>query len=122
MEPLWSHLKRSLANLAKHNLAQLTTLVFPRRFRGVASPATRRQGISTGPRPRRSGSERGVRRLLAGLLALANTRWPWSQQAAWRWGFIAGKPSPFTARVDDMGDFQKILPIRAALVMQGIAD
>jgi hypothetical protein len=24
---------------------------FPGRFRGVASPATRRQGISTGPRP-----------------------------------------------------------------------
>ena len=27
VEPLWSHLKRSLANLAKHNLAQLTALV-----------------------------------------------------------------------------------------------
>jgi hypothetical protein len=27
VEPLWSHLKRSLANLAKRNLAQLTTLV-----------------------------------------------------------------------------------------------
>jgi hypothetical protein len=26
-EPLWSHLKRSLANLAKRNLAQLTALV-----------------------------------------------------------------------------------------------
>jgi hypothetical protein len=26
-EPVWSHLKRSLANLAKRNLAQLTTLV-----------------------------------------------------------------------------------------------
>jgi DDE superfamily endonuclease len=27
VEPVWSHLKRSLANLTKHNLAQLTTLV-----------------------------------------------------------------------------------------------
>jgi len=26
-EPVWSHLKRSLANLAKRNLAQLTALV-----------------------------------------------------------------------------------------------
>ena len=26
-EPVWSHLKRSLANLAKRNLLQLTTLV-----------------------------------------------------------------------------------------------
>ena len=38
-EPLWSHLKRSLANLAKHNLAQLTALV-----------KTRLDGCSTGPR------------------------------------------------------------------------
>ncbi len=27
VEPLWSHLKRSLANLAKRNLAQLTALI-----------------------------------------------------------------------------------------------
>ncbi len=27
VEPVWSHLKRSLANLAKRNLAQLTMLV-----------------------------------------------------------------------------------------------
>ena len=27
VEPVWSHLKRSLANLAKRNLAQLTTLI-----------------------------------------------------------------------------------------------
>ena len=27
VEPVWSHLKRSLANLAKRNLAQLTALV-----------------------------------------------------------------------------------------------
>ena len=26
-EPVWSHLKRSLANLAKHNISQLTALV-----------------------------------------------------------------------------------------------
>jgi hypothetical protein len=26
-EPVWSHLKRSLANLAKRNLAQLTALI-----------------------------------------------------------------------------------------------
>jgi putative transposase len=27
VEPVWAHLKRSLANLTKHNLAELTTLV-----------------------------------------------------------------------------------------------
>jgi transposase len=27
VEPVWSHLKRSLANLAKHNIGQLTALV-----------------------------------------------------------------------------------------------
>ena len=27
VEPVWSHLKRSLANLAKHNITELTTLV-----------------------------------------------------------------------------------------------
>ena len=27
VEPVWSHLKRSLANLIKHDIAQLTTLV-----------------------------------------------------------------------------------------------
>jgi putative transposase len=27
VEPVWSHMKRSLANLAKRNLAQLTALV-----------------------------------------------------------------------------------------------
>jgi putative transposase len=27
VEPVWSHLKRSLANLAKHNLAQLTAVI-----------------------------------------------------------------------------------------------
>jgi transposase len=27
VEPVWSHLKRSLANLTKHNLSQLTALV-----------------------------------------------------------------------------------------------
>jgi len=38
VEPLWSHLKSSLANLAKRNLAQLTALV-----------KTRLNGCSTGP-------------------------------------------------------------------------
>ena len=27
MEPVWSHLKRSLANLVKHDIGQLTALV-----------------------------------------------------------------------------------------------
>ena len=27
VEPVWSHLKRSLANLAKHNISELTALV-----------------------------------------------------------------------------------------------
>ena len=27
MEPVWSNLKRSLANLTKHNISQLTALV-----------------------------------------------------------------------------------------------
>jgi putative transposase len=27
VEPVWSHLKRSLANLAKHNITELTALV-----------------------------------------------------------------------------------------------
>jgi transposase len=27
VEPVWAHLKRSLANLTKHNLAELTALV-----------------------------------------------------------------------------------------------
>jgi transposase len=27
VEPVWSHLKRSLANLTKHNITELTTLV-----------------------------------------------------------------------------------------------
>ena len=27
VEPVWSHLKRSLANLTKHNISQLTALV-----------------------------------------------------------------------------------------------
>jgi putative transposase len=26
-EPVWSHLKRSLANLARHNISQLTALI-----------------------------------------------------------------------------------------------
>ena len=39
VEPLWSHLKRSLANLAKRNLAQLTALVKTRLKRMQCRPA-----------------------------------------------------------------------------------
>jgi transposase len=39
VEPLWSHLKRSLANLAKRNLAQLTALVKTRLKRMQYRPA-----------------------------------------------------------------------------------
>jgi hypothetical protein len=40
VEPLWSHLKRSLANLAKRNLAQLTALVKTRLKRCSTGPAS----------------------------------------------------------------------------------
>ena len=39
VEPVWSHLKRSLANLAKRNLAQLTTLIKTRLKRMQYRPA-----------------------------------------------------------------------------------
>ncbi len=39
VEPLWSHLKRSLANLAKRNLGQLTALVKTRLRRMQYRPA-----------------------------------------------------------------------------------
>ena len=39
VEPVWSHLKRSLANLAKRNLAQLTALVKTRLKRMQYRPA-----------------------------------------------------------------------------------
>jgi hypothetical protein len=39
VEPVWSHLKRSLANLAKRNLAQLTALVKTRLKRMQHRPA-----------------------------------------------------------------------------------
>ena len=39
VEPLWSHLKRPLANLAKRNLAQLTALVKTRLKRMQYRPA-----------------------------------------------------------------------------------
>jgi transposase len=39
VEPVWSHLKRSLANLAKRNLAQLTALVKTRLRRMQCRPA-----------------------------------------------------------------------------------
>jgi hypothetical protein len=45
VEPLWSHLKRSLANLAKRNLAELTVLV-----------KTRLKRCSTGPRSSKASS------------------------------------------------------------------
>jgi transposase len=39
VEPVWSHLKRSLANLAKRNLPQLTALVKTRLRRMLYRPA-----------------------------------------------------------------------------------
>jgi transposase len=39
VEPVWSHLKRSLANLTKHNLAELTALVKTRLKRMQYRPA-----------------------------------------------------------------------------------
>jgi len=39
VEPVWSHLKRSLANLAKRNLAQLTVLIKTRLKRMQYRPA-----------------------------------------------------------------------------------
>ena len=42
VEPVWSHLKRSLANLAKRNLAQLTALVKTRLKRMQYRPPPRR--------------------------------------------------------------------------------
>jgi putative transposase len=39
VEPVWSHLKRSLANLAKRNLAELVTLVKTRLKRMQYRPA-----------------------------------------------------------------------------------
>ena len=46
VEPVWSHLKRSLANLAKRNLGQLTALVKTRLKRIRTGP-----GSSTGSSP-----------------------------------------------------------------------
>jgi transposase len=40
VEPVWSHLKRSLANVAKRNLAQLTALVKTRLKRMQYRPAS----------------------------------------------------------------------------------
>jgi putative transposase len=39
VEPVWAHLKRSLANLTKHNLAELTALVKTRLKRMQYRPA-----------------------------------------------------------------------------------
>jgi putative transposase len=50
VEPLWSHLKRSLANLAKRNLAQLTALVRTRLKRMQYRPSLLSGFLaSTGP-------------------------------------------------------------------------
>lgn len=50
VEPVWSHLKRSLANLAKRNLAQLTVLVKTRLTRMQYRPGLLEGFLaSTGP-------------------------------------------------------------------------
>ena len=52
VEPVWSHLKRSLANLAKRNLAQLTTLIKTRLKRMQYRPGLLDGFLaSTRPRP-----------------------------------------------------------------------
>ena len=54
VEPVWSHLKRSLANLAKRNLPQLTALVKTRlkrmQYRPASSTASSPVPASTCPR------------------------------------------------------------------------
>ena len=59
VEPVWSHLKRSLANLAKRNLAQLTALVKTRLRRMQYRPAL----PARAPRrlPRQQSSRPGAR-------------------------------------------------------------
>ena len=54
VEPVWSHLKRSLANLTKHNLTELTALVKTRLKRMQYRPALRAgflasTGLDLGP-------------------------------------------------------------------------
>ena len=52
VEPVWSHLKRSLANLAKRNISQLTTLVKTRLKRMQYRPGLLDGFLAgTGPRP-----------------------------------------------------------------------
>jgi DDE superfamily endonuclease len=80
VEPVWSHLKRSLANLAKRNLAQLTALVKTRLRRMQYRPALlegflassrvglgRGSGIAPGPFPQ---AARRTRRAVSGHRAL----------------------------------------------------
>ncbi len=68
VEPVWSHLKRSLANLAKRNLAQLTALVKTRLRRMQHRPALLGGFlVSTGLDLAPSGSPRH-QRSLAGQL------------------------------------------------------
>ncbi len=54
VEPVWSHLKRSLANLTKHNLAELTALVKTRLKRmqyrpGLLTGFLASTGLDLGP-------------------------------------------------------------------------
>lgn len=52
VEPVWSHLKRSLANLAKRNLAQLATLIkTPAQTDAVPAQPARRLPRQHRPRP-----------------------------------------------------------------------
>ena len=79
VEPVWSHLKRSLANLAKRNLAELTTLVKTRLKRmqyrpGLLDGFVASAGLDLAPlKPRGSGpvaafpATAGVRRPVFGM-------------------------------------------------------
>ena len=54
VEPVWSHLKRSLANLTKHNLSELTALVKTRLKRmqyrpGLLAGFLASTGLDLGP-------------------------------------------------------------------------
>ena len=62
VEPVWSHLKRSLANLTKHTIGELTALVKTGRLVGCGSGAGSRQQTGRSA----LGSRRPGRRLAAG--------------------------------------------------------
>jgi hypothetical protein len=74
VELVWSHLKRSLANLAKRNLAQLTTLVKTRLRRMQYREHDHRKGQprSRGLAEPAAGSR--IERLLGGLQLLSRAR------------------------------------------------